>query len=103
MLDAMFENLKQTMLMGVGLAAMTKDKAEQWAREMAEQAKLSKEKGQEFINEVSHRAEKARDEMRSNVQKLVDDSLKQTSIATREQIVALEARIAKLEELLAQR
>lgn len=103
MLDAMFDTMKQTLLMGVGLAAMTKDKAEQWARDVASQAKLSAEKGQEFVKEVSQRAEKAREDLQATVRRMVDDSLRHTSLATRDQLEAIEARLARLEDLLSRK
>src|SRR5262245_55080726 len=99
----MFDAIKQTMLIGIGLAAMTKDKVEQMAREMAENAKASAEKGQEFVKEVTTRAEKARADMDATVRRIVDDTLKRTNVATRDQIAGLETRLARLEELLAQR
>ena len=99
----MIDTIKQTMLIGIGLAAMTKDKVEQLAREMADNAKLSAEKGQEFVREVTQRAERAREDMQTTVQKAVDDALKRTSVATRDQITSLESRIARLEQMLASR
>ena len=54
----MIDVIKKTMLMGVGLAAMTKDKVEEYARDLADSAKLSSEKGKKFVEEVVERAER---------------------------------------------
>ena len=72
----MTELIKKTLLMGVGLAALTKDKVEELAREVAHSAKLSSEKGQEFVDTVVDRAEKARTDLEARVQRLVQDNLK---------------------------
>jgi polyhydroxyalkanoate synthesis regulator phasin len=97
----MIELMKKTMMMGFGLAAMTRDKVEELAREMAKQADLSAEKGQEFVNEVMDRAEKARGDFESSVQKAVNEQLKNINIATREDVADLTARLEKIEQALA--
>ncbi len=99
----MIELIKKTMLMGVGLAAMTRDKVEEMAREMARNAQLSSEKGQEFIDEVMQRADKAREEFEASVRKAVNDNLARTNVATRDDIADLKTRIEKLEALLSQK
>ena len=45
----MFELIKKTLLTGVGLAVMTKDKVEELGKELASQAKLSENEGKEFV------------------------------------------------------
>ena len=44
----MFDLIKKTLLTGVGLAVMTKDKVEELGKEFASQAKLSELEGKEF-------------------------------------------------------
>ena len=97
----MIELVKKTLLTGVGLAYMTKDKIEEIARELAKSAELSKDKGQEFVNEVIERGETARKDLEATVQGLVNDSLEKTNLATREDIDRLVARIEELEAKLA--
>jgi len=97
----MFDLIKQTMMMGVGMAAMTKDKVEEYAREVADSAKLSREKGEEFVEEVKSRADKAREDFETTVQRVVNENLRKTDLPTREDIDTLSARIEKLEQTIA--
>ncbi len=97
----MIDVIKKTMLLGVGLAAMTKDKVEEYARDLADNAKLSSEKGKEFVEEVVHRAEKAREELECAVSRAVNDQIKKTDLLTRDDIAKLAERIEQLEQKLA--
>ena len=94
----MFELIKKTMLMGVGLAVMSKEKAEALAKEIAESAQLSTDKGQEFIKEVIGKSEKAKKDLEETVQKFVNEGLKRTNLPTREDFEALQNRLATLEQ-----
>jgi polyhydroxyalkanoate synthesis regulator phasin len=97
----MFDLIKKTMLTGVGLAVMSKEKAEALAREIADAAKLSSEKGQEFVDEVVGKSEKMRQELEETVQRVVNESLKRVDLPTRDDIAQLRARIEELERTLA--
>jgi polyhydroxyalkanoate synthesis regulator phasin len=97
----MFDLIKKTLLTGVGLAVLSKEKAEEMARDIADAAKLSSDKGQEFVDEVVGRSEKMRKELEETVQRAVNDSLKRTNLPTRDDIAQLRARIEELERTLA--
>ena len=97
----MIDVIKKTMLLGVGLAAMTKDKVEEYARDLADNAKLSSEKGKQFVDEVVQRAEKAREDLESTVRCAVNDQIKKSDLLTRDDIAKLTERIEQLEQKLA--
>lgn len=94
----MIELLKKALLTGVGLSLMTKDKVEELARELAKSANLSADKGQEFVDEALARARKGREELEATIQRMVNDALKRTSVATRDDIAQLASRLEKLEQ-----
>jgi len=96
----MFDLIKKTMFTGLGLAVMTKERAEEMAREIAEAAKLSTDKGQEFVDEVVGKSEKMRQELEETVQRVVNDNLKRTDLVTRDDIAQLRARLEELERKL---
>ena len=60
----MFDLIKKTLLTGVGLAVMTKDKVEELGKEFASQAKLSELEGKEFVDHLLKQSETARKEFR---------------------------------------
>ena len=97
----MIEALKKTLLAGVGLTLMTKDKVEEVAQEIAKAANLSADKGQAFVDEAVARAKKGRAELDATIQRTVQDTLKKTNLATRDDVAALTARLEKLEQALA--
>lgn len=55
----MFDLIKKTLLTGVGLAVMTKDKVEEMGKEFASQAKLSELEGKEFVDHLLKQSETA--------------------------------------------
>ncbi|MFQ5805068.1 MAG: phasin family protein [Phycisphaerae bacterium] len=97
----MFDLIKKTLLTGVGLAVISREKAEAMAREVADAAKLSSEKGQEFVDEVVGKSEKMRKELEETVQRAVHESLKRADLPTRDDIAQLRARIEELERTVA--
>jgi len=96
----MFDLIRKTLLTGVGLAVMGKERAEAMARDIAETAKLSSDKGQEFVDEVVGRSEKMRKELEETVQRIVNESLKRTELASRDDLAQLQTRIEELERTL---
>lgn len=97
----MFEPLEKLVLTGVGMALLTRDKVEEWAREIAKSANLSAEKGQKFVDEAVARAKKGRQEFDAAVQRAVDEAIRRTRLATREDLAEMAARIDRLEQKLA--
>ena len=53
----MFELIKKTLLTGVGLAVMTKDKVEELGKDLASQARLSENEGKEFVDHLLTQSE----------------------------------------------
>ena len=99
----MIDLLKKTLLTGVGLGLMTKDKVEEVAREIAKAANLSSDKGQEFVDEAVARAKKGRADLEATVQKFVKESLRKANLPTQDDMAALTARLDRIEQTLAAR
>jgi polyhydroxyalkanoate synthesis regulator phasin len=97
----MFDVLKKTLLTGVGLTLLTKDKVEEMAREFAKSANLSADKGQEFVNEAVARAKQGRAELEATVQRIACETLQKANMASRDDIAQLAARLEKIEQALA--
>jgi polyhydroxyalkanoate synthesis regulator phasin len=97
----MMDLFNKAFLTGVGLAALTAEKAEEFAKELAKTAQLSGEKGKEFVDEVMARSEKARHDLEAVVQRLTAESLKRLNLPTRDDIAKLNDRVAELERMVA--
>jgi polyhydroxyalkanoate synthesis regulator phasin len=96
----MFDLIKKTMLTGVGLAAMTKDKVEELAKELAEKGKLTEKEGKELVNDLLKKSEKAKKDMEGQIERVVKDTMKKMNIAGAEELSNLTKRVKKLETAL---
>lgn len=99
----MFDLLKKTMLTGIGIASMTKDKIEELGKKISKESKLSAEEGKKFVNDLLKQSEKAKENFEAQVQKLVKNALQKLDLPTREDLNRLQKRIKKLENLIAKK
>lgn len=98
------EQMKRWMAMGLGLALLTKEKAEAAVKELVEQGELSREEGRELLENLMERAQREKDEWKRRI----DGELRRIAEAAgfakeedvrrlEEYIRQLEARVEKLE------
>lgn len=90
--------IKKTMYMGVGLAYMTKEKVEEISRELIKKGELSAAEGKEFFDGLTEKSEEARKALEDRVEKTVKRVLAKLDISTKDDLSALEKRLAELED-----
>jgi polyhydroxyalkanoate synthesis regulator phasin len=93
---AMFELIKKTLLTGVGLAVMTKDKVEELGRDLASQAKLSENEGKEFVDHLIKQSETARKDFESRINSAVAKAVSSLNLASKEEVAKLSAKVEEL-------
>lgn len=98
----MIELLKKTLLAGVGVTLLTKDRVEELAREIARSANMSADKGQAFVDEAIARAKQGQTDLEERMQRIVRDTLQRMNCASRDDVAALTARVEQLERRLAE-
>jgi polyhydroxyalkanoate synthesis regulator phasin len=96
--EIMLDLIKKTLMAGVGMAAMTKDKIEELANDIAKKSKLSEKEGKKLINDFLKRSQTAKKDLESLIEKTVKKVTKNLNIATREDMTKLTKRIKKLED-----
>jgi polyhydroxyalkanoate synthesis regulator phasin len=96
----MFDIIKKVMLTGVGLAAMTKDKVEELAKELAEKGKLSEKEGKKLVDDLLKKSEKAKKDLEKDIEKVVKNTIKKMNLVSAEELSDLRKRIKKLEDAL---
>ena len=96
----MFELIKKTMLTGVGLAGLTKDKIEKLAKELARKGKLSEEEGKKLVDDLLKRSERIKKDLEAQIERAVKNTMKKMNLATREDVLKLTERMKKLEQAL---
>ena len=91
----MFEFAKKGFYVGLGLATMTKEKVEEYAKEVSKRAKLSEDEGHKFADYLHGESKKARESLKDNVDSLVQSAVKRLHCVHK--IDELEKRIIALE------
>jgi polyhydroxyalkanoate synthesis regulator phasin len=92
----MFDLIKKTLLTGVGLAVMTKDKVEELGRELVAQAKLSEHEGKEFIDHLMSQSETARKDFESRLNTAVQKAVSTLNLASKDEVAKLSAKVEEL-------
>jgi polyhydroxyalkanoate synthesis regulator phasin len=93
----MVELLKKSLYASVGMALLSKDKAEKVAKAIAKEAELSQEQGRKLVGDLVKKSEETRLTIERIVQEKVEKALKKTALATRREVTVLEERIRNLE------
>lgn len=92
--------LRRLTAAGLGLAWLTKEKAEAFVQELVRQGEMSREEGRELLEELLRRAEIEKDEMQRRIDAEVRRIIKSVGVASREDLRRLEERIEGLEARL---
>src|SRR5208337_2506829 len=93
---AMFDLIKKTLLTGVGLAVMTKDKVEELGKEFASQAKLSELEGKEFVDHLLKQSEMARKDFETRISSAVQKAVSGLNLASKDEVAKLSAKVEEL-------
>lgn len=93
----MVEMLKKSIYATIGIALMTREKAEELAKKVAVEARLSESEGKQFVDELLKRAEETRASFEKIVEQQVENVLHKVNIPSRRELEAMELRLRKLE------
>ena len=78
----MFDILKRSLLMGIGLALKTWDEVEDLVKELEKKGEMPREEGKKFLDELKKRYEETQTKLEERVEKSVRDFLKKADIVT---------------------
>jgi polyhydroxyalkanoate synthesis regulator phasin len=92
----MFELIKRTLLTGVGLAVMTKEKVEELGKDLASQAKLSENEGKEFVDHLIKQSETARKDFETRLNSAVQRAVSGLNLASKDEVAKLSAKVEEL-------
>ncbi len=91
---------RKTFLFSVGAATVTKEKIEEFVEELISKGQASEKDRARLVEEYLQKLKEQEKEFTQRVKNLVAKTLSEMGIPTREEINALEARIAALEARL---
>ena len=94
----MLSLVKKVMLTGVGLAVMTKEKAEEIGRELIKKGDITEKEGKEFVKDLLKKSEEAKNDFEKKVEENVKQVLAKLDIVTKKDIDELVKRITALEK-----
>ncbi len=94
------EWLTRWLSLGLGLASLTREKADELAQELVRRGQMSREEAREMVDRLLKQADQQREEMRRAVQQQLQRVMETAGVARREELEALRARVAELERRL---
>ena len=94
--------IKKALYTGLGLAVLTKDKAEELVRDLAQQAKLSENEGKELVNSLMKQSDEARQDFQSRIDEAVVAVVKRLHLASHDEVEQLRAKVEELSARLNQ-
>ncbi len=92
----MFDLIKKTLLTGVGLAVLTKEKVEELGKDLVSQAKLSENEGKEFVDSLLKQSETARKDFETRINSAVQKAISGLNLASKEEVAKLSAKVEEL-------
>ena len=92
----MIDLIKKAILTGVGIAALTKDKVEDLAKELIDKGKISEQEGEKLVKEMLNRAEESRETLKSQTESLVKSSIAKMHLARIEDLEQLKAEVEQM-------
>ncbi|MEM8867945.1 MAG: hypothetical protein AAGC73_06725 [Verrucomicrobiota bacterium] len=93
----MIDLVKKTMLAGVGLAVVTKDKVLESLDEYVEKGKLTKEEAAAMSDKIVEEGRTETEKAKVEASKLFNEMLHRANVVTQDQLKSLEERIVELE------
>ena len=92
----MSDLIKKTILAGLGVLSLSREKAEKLAKDLVKRGELAKTEEAKFAKDLMKRAEKSKVEAEKRIEKIVKEILVRLDIPTRKELDALKTKIDKL-------
>src|SRR5262249_2943564 len=99
---AMVDLIKKAIYTGVGLAVLTKEKAEELVKELTQQAKLSEQEGTELFDSLLNQSEHASNDLQTKLDETVLAGVNRLNLATKDEVSSLKAKIDELSRKIGQ-
>ncbi len=89
--------LSRMMDLGLGIAAVTRDKAESLANELIKRGTVSRGEANDLVQDLVERGEHARGQIRESLRSLIEKSLGSMDLPTRSELTRIQQRLDALE------
>ena len=93
----MLELIRKSLLAGLGVGVITKEKAQQAAQELVDEGKLAADDAKRFVDRLLEGANEQREEFQAGIRDAVRKALDSTDVARAEDLQVIKQRLADLE------
>lgn len=87
--------IKKSVLLGLGVGALTKEKAEKFVKELQKKGYLDVKEGKKLARELMAESKKAQKKVQTAVEKQVKAAVKKMPLATKKDLKDLEKKVTK--------
>lgn len=94
----MIELVKKALLTGVGVAALSKEKIEDLAKEIVEKGKMTEQEGQKLVDQLLSSSEDARQDLQKQIEEKIQAVLDKMDLAKKSDLDALKLEIEELQK-----
>mgnify|MGYP001163445878 CR=1 FL=1 len=94
----MLELLKKTVLSGIGMTMLNKEKIKGICDEIVKTAKLSEEDGKKLFDELLSKSNEAKQNLEHKIETVTSELLKKLKVPTNDEILKLNNKIEELEK-----
>ncbi len=92
----MVDLIKKAFYTGLGFVALTKEKAEELVKDIAQQAKLSESEGKELVDGLMKQSDRARLDFQTKIDEAVLAVVNRLHLATKDEVASLRAKLDEL-------
>lgn len=96
----MFDILRKTILAGVGVTYLTKDKIEEIGKKIAQDSKVSEAEARKFVDELIGKSLEAKGSLEKTITEKIQAVIHAMNLPTRKDVEDLNSKIAELKAQL---
>ena len=96
----MSDLIKKTILTGLGIASLTKEKAEKLVKDLIKEGEVSEGEGSKLVKDLLEKVEDNKKTIEKQVENTVKNVLKKINIPSKKDITELDKKIEKLDKKL---
>ncbi len=95
------ETLKTAALLGLGIAAISREKLHELADELSKTEKINEKEGRALVDSIIKKAKTSRNELEAKIRKEIQATIRSSRLVSMKEIDALEKKVELLEHKLA--
>lgn len=92
----MADLIKNTILAGLGILSLTREKAKSLAEDLIKKGELAKTEEAKFVKDLMEKAEKTGVEVKKKIEETVEKTIKKLNIPTRKDLDEIKEKLDKL-------